>query len=229
MKKILALSLASVLTLSVLATTILLGNAGAQSVSTENRTVATMLRLTEIITGQVSDIQSLENNIEDDLLFKQKFWQYPPKKVIIIVDGPILQPGWNVTNVVAVGVRVVECNFATEDPGACAFNVESIQFDNRVSAGFTGDAVPIEGMDIDGVFTDMTEKNITTPTNLMVDTSIGKVGANSHVIVHFGGLYTGPVEFNGEKPQAMELCTTAFIDVNEELVEIPSGQNPCVD
>jgi hypothetical protein len=160
--------------------------------------------------------------IEEDLLLKKKFWQYQPKKVVIVIDEEghsILQSqrGWNVTGVFGVGVQVLQCNF--DDPSACAFNVESIQL-----AGVEGESVLVSAVEVDNITTDIEDLLVFTPTNVLLDWGVDKLGASSHVFVFFDEPYTGPVEFNGEKPQGMELCTIAF-DI--EGFPIPSGVNPC--
>lgn len=226
-KGILAATISAVLVVAVFSPLMLNDNARAQ-IASESRVMSTMLSLTNIAKGQIIDINAKNNDIINDLALKKKFYEFPPKKVIIILDQPVLRPGWNVTNAEAVGIRVVDCLFpgVETEQSACAFNVESIQFDNRAEVGFSGENILISSIVIDGVETDVSEKLITTPTNLIVDLGM-KIGASEEVLVVFDQPYTGPVEFNGEKPQGMLLCTTAFSDFDLG-VEQAVGQNPCV-
>jgi hypothetical protein len=173
-KKILAISVSAVMAVAVLAS--VLGNAVGQ-VSTENRTVATMLKLTNIIKGQVTDYIDVGSNIQEDLRFKQKFWQ-------LVVE---------VSNADSVGIGIT-CGFEDVDPSACALNLESLQLQGE-------GGVLVESITIDGVTTDISEKELTTPTNLLVDISMGKFGVAESISVQFAEPWTGTVEWNGEKPQ----------------------------
>jgi hypothetical protein len=104
----------------------------------------------------------------------------------------------------SVGVEVSICPQGTSSENgvqdACAFNVESIQIDTEGPANITG-------IRVDGVTTLLNDA-IPTPTNLLVDSGIGKIGASREAVVL--GVPDGgaehSIEFNGEKPQGMELC-----------------------
>jgi hypothetical protein len=157
-----------------------------------------ILALTEVIKGQTDDLSDTLTNVEEDLLFKKKFWQFHED---VIRQGTTGQTGW-------VGVEVDGCTFESGDPSACAFNVESIQIISN------GAPVNITTIRVDGVETDISGKELQSPSNVLVDSSIGKLGANFEVAVEV--LLTGPVttggfvEFNGEKPQGM--CLILFIE-----------------
>jgi hypothetical protein len=176
-RKVLALSVSAVLAISFLTPSII--NAQAQ-VSSESRVLNTILALTQDSNKDAQRVNSNLDTINDDLLLKQKFWQ-----LSFDTTGQF----------VLIGV-FGSCEFA--DDSACAFNVESAQFDG---SGF------VSGIFVDGVFTDVRNKDISASTNLLVDSGAGKIGANEFVAVLFDeeDSYSGDVEFNGEKPQGMSL------------------------
>jgi hypothetical protein len=118
-------------------------------------------------------------------LLKQKFWQHRGFREI--------GNGNNHEPIVSVGV-FGKCKFP--DPSACAFNVESIQFRSK--------DIFIPAIVVDGVETDISGKGIHSPTNLLVDLGIGKIGAEEMVTV-LGSVKIEFPEFNGEKPQGMFL------------------------
>jgi hypothetical protein len=178
-KQILAASIGAVLIVAFIVPS--LSTSSAQTVSTESRVEAAILALTQVIKGQVTDLISTLSNIEDDLEFKKKFYE--------ITGGSSVG--------IAFGLEVVRCTFDAGDPSACAFNVESVQF------GSPGPNVT--AIEIDGVVTDITPE-IQLPSNVMVDSGIGKVGVADSIVVQLGGVYVGPFHFDGEKPQGMELC-----------------------
>ncbi len=60
---------------------------------------------------------------------------------------------------------------------------------------------------VDGVVTDVSRRRILSPSNVMIDSGLGVIGASRSVIIEFDTPYSGPVEFNGEKPQGLSLCT----------------------
>jgi hypothetical protein len=177
-KQILAASIGAVLIVAFIVPS--LSTSSAQTVSTESRVEAAILALTQVIKGQVTDLISTLSNIEDDLEFKKKFYE-------ISSGGEARE----------IGLEVVRCTFDAGDPSACAFNVESVQF------GSPGPNVT--AIEIDGVVTDITPE-IQLPSNVMVDSGIGKVGVADSIVVQLGGVYVGPFHFDGEKPQGMELC-----------------------
>jgi hypothetical protein len=184
----------------------LTGNVHAQFTADESRIMQSLLALSEFLKRDVSDIQDVTDNILRDLQFKKKFYQ------IKIDTTDIDESQFDVTGdpelVTFVMVMEENCSLPTED---CAFNVESVQFrdnGNPVSANVTA-------IEVDGVITDLSGKEISTPTNLMVDSGIGKLGASEHVAVYLFDPESGPdaevpfsgtIEINGEKPQGMDLC-----------------------
>ena len=148
-------------------------------VSGESKILKVILGLTEQAKSKINDnIIPTVDTVQEDLQFKQKFWQYEP---------------FTLTSGSFVGVQVKSCNLP--DKTACAFNVESIQLRNS-------------GAIVEKIFVDGTEITVNqpTPTNLLVDTGIGTIGASDRVSINFSpGNYDGDVEFNGEKPQGMQL------------------------
>ncbi len=167
------------------------------SVNIEGLTSGESVLLSKIFTSTTVALNKLTltqntlQTINDDLQLKKKFWQFEPKSE----RNP---DGWIVSGH-SIGVRVQECNLP--DQTACAFNVESIQF--------SGVGSKVAAIIVDGVRTDISGDNIAPATNLLLDTGIGKIGASRSVLVEFDDLegYLGPVEFNGEKPQGVQLCT----------------------
>jgi len=207
-KQILAVSIGAVLVMSLVVPS-MSSNSFAQ-VTSESRVLQAILGLTEVVKGQTEDMNDTLDNIEDDLLFKKKFWQFMINTTDI--DQSKFQIIGDPDPTALVGVRVDSCELP---PEACAFNVESIQFiDNGVFPNAN-----ISRITVDGVDTDISGKNIMTSSNLLVDSGIGKIGASQFVEVLFGCApsdaecpipFSGIIEINGEKPQGMELCL--FID-----------------
>ena len=205
-KKILAISMAVTLTASLLMVPVF--NAQAQ-VTSESRVLATILSLTEQAKSKINNnIIPTVDTVQEDLKFKQKFFQYEP------AAGPNDEnrKHWFVVNATEIQIEVVFCDFP--DQSACAFNVESIQF--------SAQGAHINAIEIDSDFTSTLDED--TPTNLLVDSGIGKVGASEEVSIFFDIPYTGPVEFNGEKPQGMILCTE---DRNGEGPISEKSPHPC--
>jgi hypothetical protein len=189
-------------------------NAFAQ-VTSESRVLQAILGLTEHLKWHTEELVDTTENIEEDLLFKKKFWQ-------LRFNTTDLPEGWVTSGNAAAGTFLIAvvggCEFA--DEAACAYNMESIQLiDNGTSASVGAIAVGNATTNISG-------KNITTPTNLLVDTGIGKIGirgGGSGLIGDFllgfgvleGGVFqpspfSGIVELNGEKPQGMDICVFSF-------------------
>jgi hypothetical protein len=166
-------------------------------VTSESRVLQAILGLTEHLKWHTEELVDTTENIDTDLEFKKKFYEFETE----VQDVPIL----------AIGVN----NCAVNDTNACAFNVESIQLlDNGTSRR-------ILGIIVDGVYTDLSSKQILTPTNLLVDSGQGKIGAATMVAVVFDSFYSGIVEWTGEKPQGMELGepdTISFSDENMNLI-----------
>ncbi len=108
---------------------------------------------------------------------------------------------------------VKSCNL--NDTTACAFNVESIQV--------KGNPVNVTSIVVDGAVTDISGRGIQIPTNLLVDTGIGKIGASKYVAVRFDHSFTGKIEFNGEKPQGMDLFVREAKTVLAKQANTTSG------
>jgi hypothetical protein len=195
-KKILAVSIGAVLAVGFLTPALM--NAQAQ-ISSESRVLNSILALTEDINKKAQTVNNNLDNIDDDLLLKQKFWQVEryevesPGFLLIANDG---------------------CEFA--DFTACAFNVESIQLDFADIWSLNNGGGCVQFLIVDSIMTDVSSKGICTPTNLLVDLGVGKIGASEFVAVVFDSKnFTLTVEWNGEKPQGMSLCT------------YPGGPNEC--
>jgi hypothetical protein len=179
-KKVLAGFLGLALVAAVV-TLPLAGDTYAQSLSGESRVLQAISGLADSIKKETEGLSDLLSNIEDDLQFKKKFWQFQP---------------FPVGGVELVGV-FASCPDLPDE--ACSFNLESVQLDSG--------GANVTGIFVDGTFTDIRGKQISTPSNLLVDSGIGKVGVREFVAVLFDPQtpYTGDVEFNGEKPQGMQL------------------------
>jgi peptidoglycan hydrolase CwlO-like protein len=113
----------------------------------------------------------------------KEFWQISPDV-------------WRVTRAKRAGVRVDPRGGVVQRDWS--FNVESI----HVRAA--GNIVKII---VDDVETDIAARGVTGPANVLVESGIVLVGASRSVLIEFDVPYSGPLEFNGEKPQAMRLCT----------------------
>ncbi len=190
--------------MALLLTAALISSINANALtSVENKALKVILGLTQQAKNKLtSDIQPTLKTVRQDLQFKQKFWEYEPFPV-------------DVSNLIAVGVAREECKL--NDPTACAFTVESIQTPPKT--------VVIE-ISVDDANTGINE--VRGPSNLLVDSGIGSIGASNEVNVVFKApVPAGPnalIEFNGEKPQGMKLCTFG-IDVTGARVGI--GTHPC--
>jgi hypothetical protein len=209
-KQILAASIAAVFVAAFMVPS--LSTSFAQTVSSESRVEQAILALTEVIKGQTDDLNDSLSNIHDDLFFKKKFWQH---------RFPVTNQHWD------IGVWAT-CPGFPGDPSACAFNVESIQLKGANPSGGTVIAIWV-----DGVRTDLTSlgQNQTVPTNLLVDTGIGKLGANRFVFLEcdMNDMCTAEVEYNGEKPQGMfiwRFLVTGTLDIVCVRPEFqPGGQS----
>jgi peptidoglycan hydrolase CwlO-like protein len=138
-------------------------------------------------------IDKLEGKIDkeeiklDRLLIRadqnKEFWQFSP------VD-------WQVSEASATGVQVQN---PLSGAVGTAFSVESIQIPKE---GFK-----VTRLVVDGIATDVSASNITTPSNVLVTLGVALIGASRSVSIEFETPYSGPVEFNGQKPQGLRLCT----------------------
>ncbi len=216
-KEILAISISAVLVLAFVLPAI---NANALT-SAENKALKTILDLTTSVKDKLANnIQPTLTTIKQDLQFKKKFWQYEPCKdeAVSTKDGSNCWFAFSSTEI------QVEQFFNGPSSGCilpaddCAFTVESIQLAGNVAC--------IDHLEIDGADVGV-PPNTCTPTNLLVDTNIGSIGASHEVSIHFKSPYTGPVEFNGEKPQGYSLCTEDHIIVINEQKFAIGGPNPC--
>jgi hypothetical protein len=185
-KQILAVSIGAVLVISFVVPS-MSSNVQAQ-VASESRVLQAILGLTEVVKGQSQALVETSDNIQDDLLFKKKFWQLPIMSL----------PGNTTGRIEAVGIVINSCPL--NDESACAFNVESIQIPNQDKN------TRVDAIVVDGIATDISDKEVFSPTNLLVDTGIGQVGASGFVAVGgIGNVFDSFPEFNGEKPQGLEL------------------------
>lgn len=150
------------------------GSIDAQIISAENRVLVSIYQLTNVLLGKTNDISAIMDSIEEDLLLKKKFYSKQ-----IVADSAS-----------TVGIRGT-CDSIVE--GACAFNVESIQLP---ASGST-----VVGIAVDGTITMIDP--VDTPTNLLLETGIGRIGASESVAIIFSTSYSGNVVFTGEKPQDM--------------------------
>ena len=196
-KRILAITISVVLVAAMLMPPIVRAQAATQSESNALKTILNLVG--SALTLVNKQINPTLDSIIEDLKFKKKFWQYETVSVSGTVTG--------------VGVAVKNCNL--NDPTACAFTVESIQIPT----------VTVIQISVDGTLTDIGPT--TGPANVLVDEGFGRVGASHEVNIVFDHAVTNPgtFEFNGEKPQGMELCTFA-LDTNGK--KIAAGPNPCV-
>ncbi len=202
-KKILAISISAVLVVAMLMPPIVRAQAATQSESNALRTILGLVG--NALTLVNKQINPTLDSIIEDLKFKKKFWEYEK----VSVSG---------SNVIGVGVAVKSCNL--NDPTACAFTVESIQ---------TPKVVVIE-ISVDDTRTSINENKTIGPSNVLVDAGFGRIGASHEVNIVFDHAQAVPdtFEFNGEKPQAMELCTFGIgIDASGKEIKIPAGPNPC--
>jgi hypothetical protein len=230
-KKMLAVSISAVLAVGFMAPAFM--NAQAQ-VSSESRVLNTILALSNDINKKAQTLNNNLDNIDEDLLLKQKFWQSPPTECFIDVTEEEVHVDCNTVDdegisaslngpitraLVGFGPVNEGCDFA--DESACAFNVESAQIVSEESIKVAAIVTR------DGVLTDISGKAIFTDTNLMVDMGIGKTGVSccfiplleffpgDEVTVEFS-------EFNGEKPQGMFLeFDIVIIEEHEEENEPP--------
>lgn len=193
--QILAVAVGIALTAAVLTPTLSSNsnNALAQ-VSAESRVLQAILGLTDQVKEQTTESKGKFDNIILDLNVKKKFYEFTPEEV---------ESGFIFT------LLLLECGEVP--PDACAFNVESIQIDGTDEFGF---GATVSSVIVDGVFTDFLDKGITTPTNFMVDSGIGKLGASDFVSVELDRPINGTIEWNGEKPQGILLFT--------DVLEIPA-------
>jgi hypothetical protein len=201
-------------------------------VTSESRVLQAILGLTEVVKGKSQALVETSDNIEDDLLFKKKFWQIR-FNTTDLPESFIEQDNTagSVLEILVLGF----CEFP--DEGACAYNIESIQLADNGTSADVGLIV------VDTAITDIFGKNIETPTNLLVDMGIGKIGVNNEFIVLFGHLegdvfqpspFNGIVEFNGEKPQGMDICVlivylTGGAALSQGCFASPASQQSFID
>jgi hypothetical protein len=130
----------------------------------------------------------------------KEFWEFSPET-------------WTVTQAIRAGVRLQDTSHPATPKGQ-AFSVGSIHV---LAPGFM-----IIKLIVDGISTDVTGRNIITPSNVLVDAGISLIGASHSVQMEFGVAYTGPIKFSGEKPHGLDMCT---------VVEGPDASqnspNPC--
>jgi hypothetical protein len=181
-------------------------------VTSESRVLQAILGLTEVVKGKSQALVDTSENIEEDLLFKKKFYSL------------------NVTGEFNDFDIQAECDF--DDPSACAFNIESIQCfedDHAVcQAGEVGaecnggvlvDRIEIEVREETGdegseqeSETDISAKEIHVPANILLDAGMGQIGVPGTFGLEFDGVLKGTCVVTGEKPQGMRLTTEIEID-----------------
>jgi hypothetical protein len=202
-----------------------MSNNSFAQVTSESRVLQAILGLTEHLKWHTEELVDTTENIEEDLLFKKKFWQ-------LRFNTTDLPEGWVTSGNTGAGTILIAvvggCEFS--DEAACAYNIESIQLiDNGTSAN-------VGAIEVGNATTNISGKNITTPTNLLVDTGIGKIGIRGggsgligDFLLGFGVLegdvfqpspFSGIVELNGEKPQGMDICVFIFYG---GVTGIPTG------
>ena len=115
----------------------------------------------------------------------QEFWEFSPE-------------AWTVTQAIRAGVRLQDSSGSAK-PRSQAFSVGSIHV---LAPGFM-----IIKIIVDGISTDVTSRNIITPSNVLVDAGISLIGASHSVQLEFGVAYAGPIKFSGEKPHGLKMCT----------------------
>jgi hypothetical protein len=149
---------------------------------------------------KIDKLEPKLDEIQSNQSRSKEFWQISPEN-------------WSVTQAIRAGVRLQESS-KPASPKSQAFSVGSIHV---LAPGFM-----VIKIIVDGISTDVTGRNIVSPSNVLVDAGISLIGASHSVQIEFGISYTGPIEFSGEKPQGQDMCT---------YVEGPdasqSSPNPC--
>ena len=130
----------------------------------------------------------------------KEFWQFSPE-------------AWHVRQAKRAGVRLQDSSHLAS-PTSQAFSVESIHVRAPGSK--------VIKIIVDGIPTDVSASDIVTPSNVLIDAGIPLIGASRSVEIEFDDPYTGPIEFNGEKPQGLDMCT-----VVEGAGSSQSSPNPC--
>lgn len=185
-EQILAVTIGISLTGAVLAPAIY--NQAFAQVTAESRVLQAILGLTDQIKQQTTEIKGKYDDTIFDLNVKKKFYEISDS-----LDGDLF----------AAELFIEFCNDVPD--GACAFNVESIQ----IQCG--NDPILVETIRVDGTPTDISDKGIFTPTNLLVDAGIGKIGASDSVRVEVESCGApNLVTFVGEKPQGVDLDILLF-------------------
>jgi hypothetical protein len=207
---ILAISLGAVLAGAMLIPA-LSSNVQAQ-VTSESRVLQAILGLTQVAKGKSEALVATSENIEDDLLFKKKFYS-------LSVTGE-----FNDFDIQS------ECDF--DDPSACAFNIESIQcveadvsecqageVGAQCNGGVLVDQIEVEVREETGdegseqeSETDISGKEIHVPANILLDAGMGQIGVPGTFGLEFDGVLKGTCVVTGEKPQGMRLTTEIEID-----------------
>ncbi len=203
-KEILAISISAVLVVAMLMPPIVRAQAATQSESNALKNILGLVG--NALTLVNKQINPTLDSIIEDLKFKKKFWEY--EQIGVSISIPSTTGG--------VGVAVKSCNL--NDPTACAFTVESIQ---------TPAGVVVTEISVDDTRTSINENRTAGPSNVLVDAGFGRIGASHEVNIVFDHAQPGTVavfEFNGEKPQGMELCTFGIDASGKKIGATP---NPC--
>lgn len=182
-KKIIDISIAAVLALGFIIPVSVQISAVTAS---EGNIYTSILKATNTALNTITHTDGTLQTVNDDLQLNEKFWR----------AGPFQANGENVVGVFGFCPGEV----FVKNPSACAFSVESIQIQG------TGE---VKAISVDGVVTETEPHD--APTNLLVDASIGTVGANAVVAVGAAAAsISGSVTFSGEKPQGMSLTMFLF-------------------
>jgi hypothetical protein len=179
--KILAITGSAVLV--AVFSTLALSNDSLAQVAGESRVLQAILGLTEVIKVQSEGLIETTQNIEDDLQFKKKFWEFRYEE--------------GADSYIAIGVFVTKCPH--DDLDACAFNVEGVQIIDTVNT-----FVPVDKIFVNGVPTDVLGEQIRLSANVLLGK--GPIGAHEDFFVKLYQPITGSFHLVGEKPQGMELC-----------------------
>jgi chaperonin cofactor prefoldin len=149
---------------------------------------------------KIDKLQPKLDEIQSNQSRSKEFWQISPE-------------AWTVTQAIRAGVRLKDSSNPAS-PKSQAFSVGSIHV---LAPGFM-----VIKIVVDGISTDVTGRNIISPSNVLVDAGISLMGASHSVQIEFGISYTGPIEFSGEKPQGLDMCT--FVEGPDASQNSP---NPC--
>ena len=218
-KKILAVSMAAVLAISLLATVSpFTAEANHRGSSSGNPTSRIIDNLQTINSG-LFIVQNGVDFIREDLKIKKKFYE-----VTAEFKGQGIQGGNdNLLTLEEVGCpEALPEGFSPEPDGTipCAFNVESllVATEGGGDPSCIVDTITVDGLDSTFDAVDVSNRGV----NLLIESGIPQIGASNTVAVHINCENTAFafVEFNGERPQISHF----FGLFNGEPIEPTSGQ-----